>query len=282
MELDVLIMSSSRPQLFPYCWESFKKYFHFEGKLNVYFHEDFVFPSKSKKVLEYLSTIRDIKHVSTHNPAIGLGMSMDHMFQNHCESKYLFNLQEDWEFERPIDVNQLIYVMEQNNEVNMIGLNKITNTPELNGSPQPQCTYSGVDMILYHGWSFMPGLWNMDFVRKHWRVREVRPEGYFTNTFGTHEQRMDCEHCRNRIGAYMLGKTGDYRYIRHIGNDWRMAKWRLENGKPGGCHDASRMDDPYRAPWLPSMENRPVQHENPTQEQIKKEMSENPKEMNGN
>ena len=93
MELDVLIMSSSRPQLFPYCWESFKKYFHFEGKLNVYFHEDFVFPSKSEELVKLLED-KNIE-VHTHNPAIGLGKSMNYMFQNHCKSKYLFYLQED-------------------------------------------------------------------------------------------------------------------------------------------------------------------------------------------
>lgn len=37
----------------------------------------------------------------------------------------------------------------------------------------------------------------------------MRPEGYFTNAFGDHNTRMDCEYCRKNIGAYMLGKTGD-------------------------------------------------------------------------
>jgi hypothetical protein len=282
MELDLLITSSSRPQLFPYCWESWKKMIHFTGLLNVYVHEDFVFPEQSKEVIKYLTILKEsgeIRDFTYHNPSIGLGKSMDYMFKHHIKSKYMFYLQEDWEFERPIDMNQLIWVMEENEHINMIGLNKIRNTGSLNGSEQTEHTYSGVDMILYHSWSFMPGLWRMPFVKKHWRVREVRPEGFFTNTFGSHEQRSDCEYCKNVIGAYMLGKTGDFRYVRHIGNDWRMAHWRLENGKPGGVHDENRMDLPYRAPWLGDMPYRPVQNETINENKLNEQLSENPKEF---
>jgi hypothetical protein len=58
-----------------------------------------------------------------------------------------------------------------------------------------------------------------------------------------------------------------------------MAKWRLEDGKPGGCHDAERMDLPYRAPWLGPLPFRPVQHSTVDEEKLKLELSENPKEM---
>lgn len=125
--------------------------------MNVYFHEDFVFPDESKQTLVYLNK-QNIPYES-HNPAIGLGKAMDHMFKKYTKSKYMFYLQDDWEFERPIDVNHMIYTMEQNpGEVNMIGLNKICNNGSINGASQPQYTYNGLDMILYHGWTFLPAL----------------------------------------------------------------------------------------------------------------------------
>jgi len=117
--------------------------------MNVYYHEDFVFPEESKKVTKYLNEQKIPYYF--HNPSIGLGKAMDFMFKNHCKSKYLFYLQDDWEFERHIDVNYMIYAMEENPGVNMIGLNKIKNNGSINGAAQPQYTYSGLDMILYHG-----------------------------------------------------------------------------------------------------------------------------------
>lgn len=279
--LDLLITSSSRPQLFPYFWESFKKMMIIRQPYSVHVHEDFVFPNQSNKVINYLSALNDIDTVKYHNPAIGLGPAMDFMFNNYIKADYMLYFQEDWQVERPIDVDQLIYVMDKNPEVNLIFFNKTRNTARLNKAMQPQYLYTdgaaGIDLCLYHSWTFLPGLWRMDFVRKHWRVREERPEGYFSNAFGTHDQRMDCNYCEKTIGAYMLGKTGDYRYVRHIGNDWRMAKWRLEGGKPGGCNEPSRMDFPFIAPWVP-FDERPVQKPKPSKAEVEKQMSEEPQE----
>ena len=278
--LNILITSSSRPQLFPYFWESFKKMVIIRQPYKVFVHEDFVFPAQSKQVMGYLQELKDKNEIHgfySHKPPIGLGRAMNYMFNNYIKADYMLYFQEDWQVERPIDIDQLIHVMDENPAVNLIFFNKIRNTKTLNKAPQPQHTYSGVDMCLYHSWTFLPGLWRMDFVRKHWRVRIERPEGYFSNVFGNHEQRMDCDYCEKAFGAYMLGKSEEYRYVRHLGNDWRMATWRLEGGKPGGCHEASRMDFPYMAPWVPFQE-RPVQKQQPTKEDVEKLMSEEPKE----
>ena len=284
MSLDVLITSSSRPQLFPYFWDSFKKMMIIRQPYTVFAHEDFVFAPESQRVMLYLSGLqekKEIQGVYSHNPAIGLGRAMDFMFTKHIKSDYMLYFQEDWQVERPIDVDRLITVMDKNPEVNLIFFNKTKNTHKLNKALQPQYLYSdggaGVDMCLYHSWTFLPGLWRMDFVRKHWRVRYERPEGYFSNAFGTHEQRMDCNYCEKVIGAYMLGKSGDFRYVRHIGNDWRMAEWRLEGGQPGGCHEPERMDFPFMAPWVPFIE-RPVQKPKPSKAEITKQLSEEPQE----
>jgi hypothetical protein len=69
---------------------------------------------------------------------------------------------------------------------------------------------------------------------------------------------MDVKYCEKNIGAYIYGQQGEHRYVRHLGNDWRMADWRLENGRPGGRHH-SNMDKPYMAPWLP-YPKFPTQH----------------------
>lgn len=269
--LDLVITGSSRPQLFPFTWKAFKKYVHFRGNLRVIYHEDFVFPKESNKTLEYLNKLRDkgeIHEILHHNPAIGLGRALDDIIRYRVKTEFMFYLQDDWEFERPVDLDQLIWTMEQNKEMNLIFFNKIKNDKILNKAPCPQYTFGYNDFVLWHGWAFLPGIWRMSKVREKWECREVRPEGFFTNRFGTHEQRQDIKYCEENIGAYSLGKTGEPRYVRHIGNDWRMANWRLENGKPGGVHDSERMDMPYRGEWLPKLEERPTRNNNYTEEQI--------------
>jgi hypothetical protein len=276
-KVDLIITGSSRPQLFPFTWESFKKHVHFRGELRVIFHEDFVFPDQSRKVVEYLNHLKkkgEIHEIITHNPSIGLGRALDDLINNHIKSEFIFYLQDDWEFERPIDLDELVWTMEQTPKLNLIFFNKIKNDASINKQRCPEYTFKFKDFTLWHGWTFLPGIWRMSKVREKWAVREVRPEGFFTNRFGNHNQRGDIKYCEQNIGAYALGKNGEPRYVRHIGNDWRMANWRLENGKPGGCHDASRMDDPYRGAWLPPLADRPVHKENPTQEEIDKMLAE--------
>jgi hypothetical protein len=276
-KIDLVITGSSRPQLFPFTWESFKRNVHFRGKIRVIFHEDFVFPKESEKVVKYLEKLKskgEIHEIITHNPAIGLGKALDDIIRNSIKSDFIFYLQDDWEFERPIDLDELIWTMETNPKINLIFFNKIINYDSLNNQKCPQYTFGYKDFTLWHSWSFLPGIWRMSKVREKWKCREVRPEGFFSNQFGTHDERGDIQYCIDNIGAYALGKNNEPRYVRHIGNDWRMAKWRLENGKPGGVHDSSRMDDPYMAKWLPKLDERPHRNDTYSKEEIDKMLSE--------
>ena len=276
-DLDVGIFESSRPQLIPYSWKSFKKYFHFRGNMRIIVHEDFVIPEQSERSMTFWNKLEqngEVQEVHYSKPAIGLGFAMNKILKQRVKAKYFYNFQGDWELERPVDVDRLLWCMDENPEINLIVFNKIKNTGSLSGISQPQFEYSGVRMCLYSSWSFMPGIWRMDFAMKHWRTRQDRPEGYMTNAFGSHEERSNNEHCRKNMGAYLLGQTGDFRYVRHIGNDWRMASWRMENGQPGGCHDAERMDLPYRANWLPELEPRPVFKEGYSAEEVDRMLAE--------
>lgn len=270
--IDILITGSSRPHLFPYFWKSFENMMHYRGEKRIIVHEDFVFPEESEKVVEWVSQNIPEAEIIRHRPPIGLGPALDDLIKNKLKSKYCFYLQEDWEFERPVDVDEILWVMDRHEKINLVFFNKIRNDVSMNKSTQPEYNYDELKMCLYHQWTFLPGIWRMSHVRKHWRCRFNRPEGYFTNSFGNHEQRMSNEFCEKNIGAYMYGRTGDYRYARHLGNDWRMAEWRLEKGKPGGCHDESRMDLPYMAPWIEYKE-RPV-HKKHSKEEVDKMLSE--------
>ena len=253
--LDVFITGSSRPLLWPLFWESYKKMCIIRGQHKVTVHEDFVFPAESNKVMKYLSGLQktgEIQTVDRDKPAVGLGHSMHPYITKKLKGKYMFYIQEDWIFERPIDIDHILWVMENNPKINLIFFNKIRNDPTINHQKQPEYTYSGMKMCLYHGWTFLPGIWRMDFVKTKWQQGSIyKPEGNFTNTaFGGPEARANIGHCEQNIGAYIYGQSNEYRYVRHIGNDWRMAQWQLKRpGVPGGSHNSETMDKPYMAPW---------------------------------
>lgn len=255
--LEILITSSSRPQLFPYFWESFKKMAIIRQPYRVTVHEDQVFPEQSKKVLEYLNELKEkgeIHIIDQDNPAKGLGWTLDHYITKRFNTKYVFYLQEDWEFERPIDIDRIIWTMDQNpNKLNLVFFNKIKNNGVINKCEQREYNYRGMKLCIYHGWAFLPGIWRLPFVKKHWVYSGMKPEGAFTNSFGSHETRKSVRFCEENIGAYIYGPMGDWRYVRHLGNDFRCAKWRLEKHGDkldyGGNH-SSAMDIPYMSPWL--------------------------------
>ena len=137
----------------------------------------------------------------------------------------------------------------------MIFFNKIKNNVVVNKQRQEEREFGGQKFCVYHGWTFNPGIWRTKFVKDHWHSCEDRPEGVFQQQFGSHQKRNDVKYCEDVIGAYIYGKQGEYRYVRHLGNDFRTARWRLEthNGKVtyGGNHNSKTMDKAYMAPWVP-------------------------------
>ena len=249
--LDVLITGSSRPLLWPLFWESYKKMCVIRTPHKVTVHEDFVFPAESWKVIDYVKEIQaagDIHTLDYDKPAVGLGRSMNPYIMSKLKSKYMFYIQEDWIFERPIDIDHILWVMDNNPKINLIFFNKIRNDPSINHQKQPEYDYSGMKMCLYHGWTFLPGIWRLDFVRSRWSTSTYKPEGHFINS--AFPGRSNEKYCEDKIGAYIYGKSNEYRYVRHIGNDWRMAQWQLKRpGVPGGSHNSETMDKPYMAPW---------------------------------
>jgi hypothetical protein len=260
-DLEIFVTGSSRPQLWPYFWESVRKMCIIRKWPKVLVHEDYVFPEQSDKVIEYVKKQPDISNVNSSNPRIGLGRVLTSYFKQPAyNSKYIFYLQEDWEFERPIDIDEIVWVMDQNPKINLIFFNKIRNNGVINKQKQTEYTFSNMKMCLYHSWTFLPGIWRADFVRQMMLksggiFQPEKPEGNFTNrAFGSHEMRTEEKYCLDNIGAFIYGRQGEHRYVRHLGNDWRMAAWQLQGPKrnvPGGNHNSDSMDKPYMAPWVP-------------------------------
>lgn len=254
-EIDIIVTGSSRPSLIPYCIESFKKMLITRKNTRWILHEDFVFPKESEKVIRWAEDSKVFTNIYSHNPAEGLGTALTFLLPR-IRSEFAFYLQEDWELERPVDLDQIIWTMQQHSNINVVILNKYTNIGSYAGFPSNEFSYSGLRLCGYDGWSFIPGVWRMETFKRYWKHYDVRPEGKFNNSFRGGSKIKDPNVCAERLGTFFYGCAGDPRYVRHLGNNWRMASWRLEDGKPTGTPYS---DNPERnkAPWVPDVE-RPV------------------------
>jgi len=257
-DVDVLITASSRRLLIPYCIKSFKQGIYTKRHLRWLLHEDFVFPEESKKVLEWAKFTGYFDVIEHHKKNVGLGYSLYHMIPM-LKSKYTLYIQDDWELERPVDLDEIIWVMECNKDINLVIFNKFKNFGSIGGFDLLEHTFeSGLKLCLYNAFALLPGIWRTDFVKKRYTEPiKYKPEGTFTNSLGTHKQRLNGDYCRKNLGAYFYGGTGDFRYVRHLGNNWRMASWQLENGNPGGNPAMEASGEQYRAPWVP-FKDRPI------------------------
>lgn len=254
--LDVLITASSRPELINYCYESVKKNILFSGDLRFILHEDFVFPEKSEQVLLWAKE-KNIDMVLQTNPAKGLGFALMKML-GLVTTKYCFYLQEDWEFERYVDIDQLICTMESDEKINSVIFNKNRNQPGCMGFQTKECLFdTNLRLCTAPGWFLLPAIWRTDFIRSKWKEWDGRPEGAITNVFGSHEERSNPDYVIKNMGTYFYGGLREYRYVRHLGDTWRMAKWRLEENNPGGSDIPVEIGQRMRAPWLEPMPKRP-------------------------
>lgn len=286
-ELDVLITASSRPQLLKPTVEYFHKFIHFEGKMRWILHEDFVYKEQSKETIKWAKESGYFDEIYEDDPPLGLGVSIEEMLKK-INTKFMFYLQDDWVFERPVDLDRIVYTMERDDKINCIHFNKYRNMPMVDGFKQKEMTLTdaGLRVCIFHSWSLLPGVWRTDFVRDRWiEPRTNRPVAWFTWQLGSgikrrgkmiknFEARLNnrksdiyketkgkwenvpsdeevYKYLQENVGVYLYGHLGDPRYIRHIGEDLRMEHWRRKDGKPG-IEGASqeRNAGRYMAPWL--------------------------------
>lgn len=272
--LDVMIISASRPKLLPYVVDSIKKYIFFHGNINIYLHEDFVYPDESNKVLKYCKK----QNIETfyHKPKKGIGNAIHYMLNNVVKSKYVLMVQDDFEFELPIDTSHIVWVMNKHSHINGVFFNKRRNLNVINGYKYLEERYDNLFLCLSDHWPLFNGIWRTDFVRKRWSVVNSghTQEAFWNKIVKNNEKKNDHEYLKNNVGGYYYGPLQYPRTIRHLGYTWSVkpkGKWSIRSDGPGGNveYDLTGQPAKMRAPWLPQEEERPLYLDN-KQDQVKK------------
>lgn len=238
-KLDVLITGSSRPECLKVTIESFLTQVQFSGEFRFLMHEDAVYRRMSDKVKDYVNLQDGLFKVFVFDyPHIGLGKSIGRML-DHIESDFMFYLQDDWKFERLINLDKVIAIMKANADIRQIWFNKNKNFKQLKGWEFTERKEQGETLCLNDLWCMLPAVWRTETIKKKAHVFNSHSlawpiEGHITRCFGgSPEQREVPSFCKKMIGSYRWGPVGDYRQIVHLGDDLQMQFWQRKQGRPG-------------------------------------------------
>jgi len=258
-KMDVMVISASRPKLIPYLIDSCETYVHYSGEFNIIWHEDCVYPDKSKQVENIISREQWDKNLIYDDPPVMIGPAIQNILQKEITSKYMLNLQDDWEFELHIDLNHLVYIMEQNPSINCIFFNKRRNPQQIDGFEYKEHNFNGQLLSKVDHFPFLPGLWRSSYVKNNWRLCPPgkTQEGWFNKGL------------EGDIGSYTYGGVGYPRVVRHLGYSWAVKPWGTHPIRKDGYGGNIRLDfvgTPDRAEWLPPEQKRPQHIENKQEE----------------
>lgn len=246
-ELDISIISSSRPECLDKMYKSFKKYVFTNSELRFIIHEDNCNNDKSNKVLQIISKWKEnIKICGSTNHSNA--KAMDYV-KSIWRTNYVFHIQDDWEFERPIELDRILWTMDNNPFIGCIFFNKQSNDTILDFEPL-EVEKDGLKLCTSYFWPFLPGIWRAKSFREHWQFRERNPEGFFNQQFGNVDI-LKKRAAGDTLGFYMYGEKNTPRYVRHTGENLSTLPWKPDKQKKKPIRDYSVSDLRCRAPWLP-------------------------------
>lgn len=221
--VEIVITSSSRPELFKQFWESFENMVITRDELRITIHEDFLIPKKSMKVKKYVLSqatfINNKDHffIST-NPAEGVGYAMDYLLNYHIRSKYVLFFEDDWVIEKPIYVDMITKLMNDFPDMQQVIFPKkrVDTMRKVNES----YFFQDYDLSLteFDGWSYNPNIFRTSFVREYWSnacAKKKYPEAEFGRS-------LPKDFLSRK--SFFLGKRDDERHVRHIGEKEKSTK----------------------------------------------------------
>ena len=218
--VEIVITSSSRPELFKQFWKSFEEmvFVPMRDEIRITIHEDFLISKKSNEIKKFVLSRpvfvenKDHFFIST-NPAEGLGRAFEYLLNYHIRSKFVLYLQDDCIIEKPIILDKIVKFMNEYPWIQQIIFpkNKINTIRKTGGHRQFKFSNEILDLTQNDGWSFMPDVFRTDFMREYWSTKcanTKRPETIFGKSLPREYKDRQ---------SYFLGKPNDERHINHAG-----------------------------------------------------------------
>lgn len=183
--MDIFITGSSRPSVYPIFWESFNKMVKMESVSKITVYEDVILPKESVEVRRYIEPKVDV-YIETRFKR--LGYIFNEILKN-VNTKYFLYLQEDWKFLKPIDIDKLIKIMDDNPFIKQIWFPKFIMEKHWESLTGEILTLKETILTEWQGnkndssssWAFLPHIVRTDFISEIYKKSKCytqdRPEG---------------------------------------------------------------------------------------------------------
>lgn len=218
--MDVLITSASRDKSLKSEMKAFKKYVSCSDGFKFHLHEDCVpnMENSSHETIRWANKSGLFTTIYHSNPRVGRGPALNKLRQ-HANSKYVFYMEEDFDFVKPVDLDELISVMENHTHINQIAFNwRVSPHVPKPGGPNGQDKFyyenrefDGHIMHVSERWTWQPAIWRKDWVMQHWNFSQVKSNKKFNRKLknGIGHKEWNPEWHENNIGAYFYGDSND-------------------------------------------------------------------------
>lgn len=259
-DLDVIITSSSRPELLKLTLQYFETNIHFHGNIRFILNEDFVIKKESEKLVKWAKNSGYFKQedIYCHQKPLGLDNVIIKLIDK-VKTPYYIYLQDDWILERPLEIDKVMYIMDKIPNINNILFYKYKVPHMINKIKLKEYYFKQFPQYLtmYFSWEFIPHIARTSFVKPiikeamKDRKRRTAP-AKLTHYLRDPSKREDYDFLYNNVGVFMWGGYNEPRWFRHIGEDARMENWRMTaDGKPGKENTYQEKNVIQMAPWIP-------------------------------
>jgi hypothetical protein len=232
--IDILITSASRPNSLRSEVKAFKKHVKFSGQMNFHLHEDRVpkMEGESERLIEWAR--RKPSYFTTvylSHPRIGRGPALN-LLRKHAKSKYIFYMEEDFDFIRDVDLDELIRLMDKYTTINQIAFPwRVRTVHAKPGGPHgddfvyQERTFDDHVMHIPDRWTWQPALWRRSWVMPHWNFAARRSNKMFNRKFkqGCGPLEWSAEWLEKTYGAYFYSPVhkDPKVYVKHTSWDVR-------------------------------------------------------------
>lgn len=225
--IDVLITSTSRPELLARTVETMQNKLKFSGQLRWLLHEDVLDELKSRVLLHNAKYSGLFIDTVISDPNIGLGRSIGTML-SYIKSPIFFRTDDDWEYIREIDLDALYDVFEQFDHINQVVFNKYQIISKKRDFERENYKYNQTWLTITRSWNWIPAIWRTQYAKDHYKTMNgISGIDLLEGVKLTPDKDISIGWLKDNIGAYFMGKIGDKgSYIKHVGGGQRT----LDNG----------------------------------------------------
>lgn len=203
MIIDVLITGSSRFEDFKKTIKSFLDKVSSKDGYRLHLHEDVVNKDESNRILHWSQGV--FENVIHSDPRIGRPAALTKL-KGFVKSTYFVYLEQDWEFIKPVNLDDLRMFMGNNYKVRQVAFG---DSRQPNNPVWESKVYKDLTFWRSKYWFMSPALWRTSFVMQRWDLFVPPLSGVNFN------HSIIDEFGKFQTGVRTVGE--DNEYIRHLG-----------------------------------------------------------------